>query len=194
MKRITTSLLCAAMLAACSNHPKDAAQQADSINMTKDSAQKTHPLTWGQEISGDDAKFAVEAAAGGLAEVELGKLAQQKGSTPEVKAFGAMMVKDHSAANAELSSIAKSKRIVLPHQLAGDGLELQKELSAKSGHDFDLAYAKAMVKDHEEDTTAFARGIKVVKYPEILAFAKKTLPVLKMHLAAAQKLDNSLSK
>jgi putative membrane protein len=162
--------------------------------MTKDSADKKHPASFGQEISGDDATFAVKAAAGGLAEVELGKLAQQKGSTQAVKDFGAMMVKDHSAANAELAELAKSKHIVLPEKLGDDATKLKAELSSKSGSDFDKAYADAMVKDHEQDTTEFVRGTKVAKYPEMAAFAKKTLPVLKMHLAAAQKIKSSYEK
>jgi putative membrane protein len=160
--------------------------------MTEDSADKKHPASFGQEISGDDATFAVKAAGGGLAEVELGKLAQEKGSNAAIKDFGGMMVKDHSAANAELAGLAKSKHIVLPETLTDESAKLKQELAGKSGSDFDQAYVDAMVKDHEQDTTDFVRAIKVVKYPEMSAFAKKTLPVLKMHLAAAQRIKNTL--
>jgi putative membrane protein len=188
MKKLTWIMLLAAVTAGCNRGHKDSAQKADSANMTKDSAQKTQPAPVGFEISGDDAKFAVKAAAGGLAEVELGKLAVQKGSSQQVRDFGAMMVKDHSAANAELAGLAKSKKIILPEELDGQAAKLKTELSAKSGSDFDKAYTEAMIKDHKEDTTEFARAIRVVKYPEMIAFAKKTLPVLKMHLAAAEKM------
>jgi putative membrane protein len=177
-------------LAGCGQAPKDSTEKADSTNMTKDSADKKHPASFGQEISGDDAKFAVEAAAGGLAEVELGKLAQEKGSSQAIKEFGAMMVKDHSAVNAELAELAKSKHIVLPESIDEKTAKLKNKLNTKTGQDFDKAYAEAMVDDHKEDTAAFVRAIKVVKYPEMTAFAKKTLPILKMHLAEVEKIKS----
>lgn len=191
MSNLKWILLVSLGMAGCGHASKDSAATADSTNMTKDSTDSTHPGSVGQEISGDDAKFAVKAAAGGMEEVRLGKLAQQKGSTPAVKDFASMMVKEHSAANTELAELAKIKQIVLPQTLDGDAIKLEKDLSAKNGKDFDKAYADAMVKDHIEDTTEFARAIKVVKYPEMLAFAKKTLPTLKMHLEAAQKVQST---
>jgi putative membrane protein len=194
MKKITYILLLTGLLASCSGSDKDSAEKADSTNQTKDSADKEHPASLGQQISGDDAAFAVKAAAGGLAEVALGKLAQQKGSSQAIKDFGGMMVKDHSAANSELAALAKSKHIVLPETLDDEANKLKADLNSKSGVAFDKAYARAMVKDHKEDTTEFVRAIKVIKYPEMTAFAKKTLPVLKMHLAAAQKIESSYEK
>jgi len=194
MKKLTLILLLAGALAGCNGPSKDSTAKADSTNLTKDSADKKHPASFGQEISGDDATFAVKAAAGGLAEVELGKLAQQKGSTAAIKDFGGMMVKDHSAANAELTALAKSKHIVLPLELGDEAVKLKNDLSGKNGIDFDKAYLDAMVKDHKQDTTDFVRGIKVTKYPEMTAFAKKTLPVLKMHLATAEKIKSSYEK
>lgn len=192
MNRMTFYLLLAAGVAGCSSPTKDSTAKADSINMTKDSGQKTLPLTHTQEISGDDARFAVKAAAGGMLEVELGKLAQQKSSNASVKAFGEMMVKDHSKANIELKGLAKSKHIVLPDTLSGEGMKTKAELSGKSGADFDKAYADLMVKDHQDDIDEFEKGAKVVKYPEMIAFADKTLPILKMHLDAAKKVQAEL--
>jgi putative membrane protein len=190
MKKLSYIIIMAVSIAGCGQATKDSAEKADSTNMTKDSADKKHPASFGQEISGDDAKFAVKAAAGGLAEVELGKLAQEKGSSQEIKKFGAMMVKDHSAANAELAELAKNKHIVLPETIDEKTTKLKDKLNTKTGQDFDRAYVEAMVADHKEDTAAFVRAIKVVKYPEMTAFAKKTLPVLKMHLAEAEKIKS----
>ncbi|MDN3583457.1 DUF4142 domain-containing protein [Mucilaginibacter flavus] len=192
MKRILATTLLAALWCGCSQAPKDSVEKADSTNLTKDSADKKHPASFGQEISGDDATFAVKAAAGGLAEVELGKLAQAKAASPEVRDFAAMMVRDHSAANAELTALAKSKHIVLPEKLTDEATKLKAELGEKNGSEFDKAYTDAMIDDHAQDTSEFVRGIKVVKYPEMSAFAKKTLPVLKMHLAAAEKIKAKL--
>jgi putative membrane protein len=191
MKNIRLIALLALAIAGCGGSKKDSTGQADSANMTRDSGSKVRIVPSFLEISKDDASFAVKAAAGGMEEVELGKLAQEKGSSQAVKDFGAMMVKDHSAANVELAQIAKDKKITLPQQLGDDALKLEAELRAKDGKEFDKAYAEAMVKDHKEDIDEFVRGIKVVKETDLLAFVKKTLPVLKMHLAAAQRIKST---
>jgi putative membrane protein len=193
MKKITTVLLAlstALFTQSCGNAAKDSTAKADSINQTNDSSDKKHPGVPGTEVSGDDAAFAVKAANGGLAEVQLGALAKEKGSTMPVRDFGAMMMTDHNKANEELKFIAESKHIVLPDSLNNEAKKLKAELAAKSGADFDKAYIQAMVDDHKEDISEFERAEKVVKYPELQAFVKKTLPVLRMHLAAIQKIQS----
>ena len=195
MKKITIGCLLACSiwaLAGCGHTQKDSTAKADSINQNQDSADKKHPGPWGYEISGDDAKFAVAAANGGMAEVELGKLAQQKAQNAQVKNFGAMMVEDHSKANAELIDLAKSKKIVLPDSISADEQKLKAELESKSGADFDKAYVQAMLDDHKKDIADFEQARKIVKYPEMSAFIDKTLPVLKKHLAAIQQIHDQI--
>jgi putative membrane protein len=184
-------MICLAALAACNHSGKDSTAKADSANNSLDSGQKVTPNS-NREISGDDAKFAVEAANGGMAEVELGTLAQQKATNPDVKNFGAMMVTDHSKANAEMKQLAASKNITLPDSINNDEKKIKMDLMGKSGADFDKAYVKAMVDDHKEDIKAFEEAAKKVKYPEMQAFITKTLPVLKMHLASIEKIQNSM--
>jgi putative membrane protein len=193
MKNLKTILpmICLAALAACNHSGKDSTAKADSANNSLDSGQKVTPNS-NREISGDDAKFAVEAANGGMAEVELGTLAQQKATNPDVKNFGAMMVTDHSKANAEMKQLAASKNITLPDSINNDEKKIKMDLMGKSGADFDKAYVKAMVDDHKEDIKAFEEAAKKVKYPEMQAFITKTLPVLKMHLASIEKIQNSM--
>src|ERR1700748_3070333 len=111
MNKLNIALTIAAAaftLQACHSN-KDSRATADSINKTSDTSKTAMPITVNQH----DAKFAVNAANGGMAEVMLGKLAQDKGSE-KVKDFAAMMVKDHSKANDELMTLAKSKNITLP--------------------------------------------------------------------------------
>jgi len=180
-----------ALIAGCNQSAKDSKAKADSANYLKDSANKTIPHP-GPEISGDDAKFAVEAANGGMAEVILGKLAMEKASDPRVKDFGAMMVKDHSQANAELKKIAAARNITLPDSISADEQKLKNDLSAKSGADFDKAYVQAMLDDHKDDIKAFKEAANKVKYPDLLAFVKKTTPVLQTHLDAIQKIHDGM--
>lgn len=145
-------------------------------------------------VSKEDAKFAVEAANGGMTEVALGQLAQQKAFSPAVKEFASLMVKDHSTANEQLKALAKSKGISLPKALSDDNQRLKEKLAAKSGKDFDKAYVDAMTNDHKEDVKTFQYATKSLKDTSLKAFAINTLPVLKMHLNAVEKIHESLNK
>lgn len=175
------------------NKPKtDSKEAADANNKTYDSIHAKAYPTNGRTISGPDAKFAVAAANGGMAEVELGRLAQQKGVSPAVKDFGKMMMDDHSAANAELKTIAAHHYIQLPDSVGGEEKQVITELSAKSGSDFDKAYVDAMVKDHEEDVKKFTDAQKILTYNDLNNFDKKTVPVLQKHLEAIKKIKAQL--
>lgn len=179
----TASILMA--FSSCRNASNnDAKETADSINQ----AMEDTSIVMSQTLT-DDAAFATEAASGGLAEVELGKLAEQKATDPKVKEFGAMMVKDHSKANEELKVLAAKKNIALP---AAPGEEKQKkiqEISAQSGTAFDKAYVDEMVTDHEEDVKFFEENLQKVQDAEIKQFIEATLPVLRKHLDHIQKIQ-----
>jgi putative membrane protein len=168
---------------------KDSKEKADSTNTHQDSIHNKEAGTGDWVVSAPDAKFAVEAANGGMAEVELGKLAQAKGNSKAVKDFGAMMVTDHSKANMELKELARQKKIVLPDSVGKEEADLKISLSAKSNADFDKAYVDAMVDDHKKDIPAFENARVKVKYPEMKALIEKAIPMLKMHLSAIEKIQ-----
>src|SRR6266853_764245 len=105
--------------------------------------------------SPDSTKFSFAAAQGGLTEVELGRLAVQRGSNPAVKSFGARMIEDHSRANDEIKSIGAKKSIALPPDIDSDQKATMDKLSKLSGHEFDEEYMSDMVKDHEADAKEF---------------------------------------
>jgi putative membrane protein len=135
-----------------------------------------------------DKEFIEDAAKGGMAEVETGKLVAQKASDPSVKEFGNRMVQDHGKANDELTQLAQSKGVKMPDKEKwGDRHEMSK-LQKLSGADFDREYAQHAVKDHEKDVKKFQKAAQSAKDPDVKAFAAKTLPVLQEHLAMAQKL------
>ncbi|HEX3913303.1 MAG TPA: DUF4142 domain-containing protein [Steroidobacteraceae bacterium] len=129
-----------------------------------------------------DAAFYKKAAEGGISEVELGNLAQQKGHNQGVKDFGAMMVKDHSAANDKLKSIAASKNMTLPSHESAMEMATKSKLKVLSGDTFDKSYIKGMIKDHEEDIAEFKREAASGQDPDARAFARDTLPTLETHL------------
>jgi putative membrane protein len=129
-----------------------------------------------------DSAFYKHAAEGGLSEVELGNLAQEGSRSPSVQQFGAMMVKDHSAANDKLKSVADAKGISLPTSASVGQMATRVKLQALSGESFDKSYIEGMIKDHEEDIAEFNKEATSGKDPDAKAFAAATLPTLKAHL------------
>ena len=138
--------------------------------------------------AGADSGFVQKAAMGGIAEVDAGKLAQDKGSSDAVKQFGAKMVADHGKANDELKSIASGKSIDVPADTDAKHKKAKASLEAKSGAAFDSAYKAQMVADHKETIALFQKEAKGGQDPELKAFAAKTLPDLQEHLKMAQML------
>jgi putative membrane protein len=134
--------------------------------------------------------FVTMAAQSGMTEVELGKLALNKSSNADVKQFADTMVKDHTKANDELRAIASSKQLDVPSGLDADHAAMVKSMSSKSGKDFDSAYAKHMVADHDKAITLFKSETKDTD-KELAAFAQKTLPILQNHQQMAQRLPST---
>ena len=149
----------------------------------------------GQDKPISDRHFTQEAAMGGMAEVKVGELAAQKGTDPSVKSFGQRMVQDHSIANKELMDLLRRKgsgAAVVPKNLDAKHKEMYNALAQRSGRDFDKAYIKAMVNDHEEDAALFEAEAKNGQDADLKAFAAKTLPVIKEHLRMAREIATKL--
>jgi putative membrane protein len=140
-----------------------------------------------------DSQFVNKAAAGGMSEIKLGQLAVDKGSNSAVKEFGQRMVTDHSKANQELKEVASRVNIALPDTMTASDQALYESLSKLSGPAFDRAYARAMVKDHEDDVTAFQRETLEGKNTAVKEFALKTVPTLKEHLQLAREMQKTVS-
>jgi putative membrane protein len=138
-------------------------------------------------------EFVEDAAHGGMAEVELGKLATSKAKDAEVKKFGQMMVTDHTKANNELKTLAQTKKWTLPTD-AGPHKDTIEELGKLSGEEFDRAYVDQMVEDHEADVEAFEEQAQSSADAELKAFAAKTLPTLKEHLETIKAIQARLNK
>jgi len=143
-------------------------------------------------LASGDRKFIEKAAKGGMAEVELGKLAQDKASSDQVKHFAKRMVDDHTKANDELKKLASSKNVTLPTELdRGERREIDK-LAKKSGADFDREYMKHMVSDHKNDVSEFKSEAKSAKDADIKNFASSTLPTLEQHLDLAKSTESAV--
>src|SRR4051812_33326569 len=96
-----------------------------------------------------DESFFHEATRAGHAEVQAGQVAQRKATSPAVKEFAAMMVKDHTAANMRLGALADAKGVPLPTGPSRTQKALNKKTEKKSGASFDEGYIQGQIKAHE---------------------------------------------
>ena len=194
-----SGLALAMMAASCGNNAAtDTKQQAENANDAKiDSAKVVNPsgeTTTAMSNMKPDADFAVAAADGSMMEVELGKLAQEKGISKQVKDLGAMMMKDHSMASSELMGVAKAKNITLPSSASEKCQQKIQELREKKGIDFDKAYTDLMVDDHKEDIDAFKKEAEKGNDSVLVMWAKGKLPTLEHHLMMAEQAKKAVSK
>ena len=144
------------------------------------------------KLSSSDRKFVTEALKGGMAEVELGKLASERASSDAVKQFGKRMADDHGKAGDELKTLAQGKGITPPSALEAKDAQLRDRLAKLAGAEFDRAYVDAMVKDHRKDVKDFQREADKAKDPDVKSFASKTLPTLQDHLKQVEDLQTQV--
>ena len=142
----------------------------------------------------NDTEFAVEAADGGMLEVQLAQLALTKATSPRVKEYAQAIIDDHSAANEELKSLAQSKNISLPTTLSEKNQKKFNDLAEKSGADFEEAYSEFMVKDHKEDVDKFKKAAENAEDSDIKSWAAGKVPVLEQHLSMAESLEEDVDE
>jgi putative membrane protein len=138
-------------------------------------------------VSNDqDKTFVIAAAQGGMAEVQDAGVALTNAGSPKVKAFAQKMVADHTKANAKLMTIAKTDGFTLPGGLSAADSKMKSQLGMEKGAAFDSAYLKGQVAGHEEMEAALKQEIASGKNPDLIAFAKATLPTVEEHLSMAK--------
>lgn len=146
----------------------------------------------GGNVSSADTEFMNKAAQGGMAEVELGKMASTKAQNQEVKQFGQQMTADHTRANNELKTLAAGKNVTLPTDVGAIHQATMDKLSKLSGAAFDKEYVKAMVEDHEKDVAEFQKQADSGTNADVKAFAAKTLPTLKSHFEMIKAMQGKM--
>ncbi len=135
--------------------------------------------------------FIKKAAMGGMTEVALGKVAAQNGGSQEVKDFGNLMVTDHSKINDNLKDVAGKMGVEIPDTIDTMHQAMVDRMSKLSGADFDKAYVKIMVKDHEKDIAEFEKVKAMVKNEDLKKFIDDSLPTMKDHLDKIKKFDQA---
>ncbi|HEV2479832.1 MAG TPA: DUF4142 domain-containing protein [Puia sp.] len=193
MKKLSNCCLAGAFalfLFSCGNGgSSDSTQAAKDSNAAKmdsahaDSTKAAIPST----VSKADQDFAVNAANAGMTEIQAGEIAEAQAKAKDVKEYGAMMVKDHTAVANKLKAVAEQKNITLPASISSDMQKNIDDLKAKSGKDFDKAYIDMMISDHKKVISAFEDEAKNGSDADIRAFADSTLHGLHHHLDEAEK-------
>jgi putative membrane protein len=144
-------------------------------------------------VSSSDRKFAMTAAMGGMAEVEMSRLALTKASSDAVKQYAQKMIDDHTAANAELMQIASAKGITLPTAPDAKMRAMMAKMDRLSGAEFDHHYIMmAGSKDHQKMEKLFRDESMRGRDGDLKAFAAKTLPVVQQHLQMARDLQGQM--
>jgi putative membrane protein len=141
-----------------------------------------------------DARFAKAAALGGMAEIQLGKLAGDHGSNQVVKAFAERMVVQHGAAADQLKAVAQKDNLALPSGLTSKDQRAIDRLAKLRGGAFDRAYARNMVEDHEKDLADFQREANNGKNDDMKAFAAQIMPMIQEHLNQAREMLKTVAQ
>jgi putative membrane protein len=123
-----------------------------------------------------------------MLEVQLGRLASEKGSSPDVKQFGERMVTDHSQLGQRLQQLASNLNVTPEQQLGPEQQNTVSRLEKLSGKAFDREYMKAMVSDHGKDISEFERVANQATNTDIKQFASEALPMLREHQRLAREI------
>lgn len=135
-----------------------------------------------------DQEFVTQAAGGGMLEVKLGELAEKSASSPEIRDFGKMMIRDHSAVNDELKALAGKKKLKIPTGLAKAMQQQYDSLARMQGEKFDMLYMNMMIASHEQTIGLFQTESNKGQDAELKKWADSKIPALKHHLEMAEQL------
>jgi putative membrane protein len=141
-----------------------------------------------QNASDDDKHFVEAALKGGMAEVELGKLASQKGASSDVKQFGQKMVVDHTMMGDQMKAVAEKIGVTPPSMDTPSDMALKAKLEVLTGAAFDKAYISAMVKGHEDDLADFRKEIANGTSPAVKSVTSQGESLVERHLAMIRKI------
>jgi putative membrane protein len=139
-----------------------------------------------------DAEFLVKATSNALLQVELGKLAQARASTPTVRNYGQRLVKNRLSLLADLRTLAASKQLAIPSALGGDEQEAYHEVSTKTGSQIDKGAMALILKTQKQDENAFDDMKEEAYDGDIRGFAAKHHKTVREELAMAEEINETI--
>lgn len=169
------------------------AQIGNPAGMGADTRMSKPGIPAPHQTNNQDRLFAQLAAAGGLAEVEFGNMADGKAKADAVKQFADMTVRDHTDANTKLKDLADAAKIPLPTELDPDHRLVRDRLNKLNDQAFDAAYIKAQIADHQKTAQLLAWELSFGEDAEMQRLAAAMLPVVLDHLRRAQEINAMLT-
>jgi putative membrane protein len=162
--------------------PGAAPENPAATNPEMNSTQQMQQTQNSAEGNMMDKAFVQKALQGGMAEVELGKLAEQKGASADVRQFGQKMVEDHTRLGSQMKQVAQNIGVRDPHGLSKKDQKLVAKLESLSGAQFDDAYIQVMVKDHKKDLSDFRQEVGNTQNNSLRQVAEQGAKVIDGHL------------
>jgi putative membrane protein len=153
----------------------------------KEKSQSSTQQSQEGKVSAMDKAWAKMSAAADMAEIRLSKVAQEKGTSEQVKQHAAKMIEDHTKSSQELKQIASQHKIDLKVEIPEEKKEAIQEITQKSGAEFDQAYMDHQLAAHRMAVAHYQNGAELLKNQELQSFAQKTLPIIQGHLSMLQK-------
>ena len=145
------------------------------------------------QTNNTDRLFAQLAAAGGMAEIEFARMAGGKSDAKRVKDFADLIARDHGDANAKLKALAENAKIPLPREITPDHKQAKERLDGLDGRDYDIAYIKAQIVEHQKTAQLLAWEIGSGEDAALQRFAADTLPKVMHHLSLAIEIHAELT-
>jgi putative membrane protein len=134
-----------------------------------------------------DKLFVRQAALGGQAEVDLGKLAKNKAGAPSVRQFAEHMIEAHSKSNQKLLRVGRGLQSDIPKDLDPEHLAIRNELQKASGRDFDIAYISSQIQDHQRTANLLQWHLSYGQNEGLRKYSTETLPEVMEHLEQAKQ-------
>jgi putative membrane protein len=149
-------------------------------------------LTRADDPRANDREFLLRAATAGHAEVKFSELADKRSTNEKVREFAALMTREHTEANRKLAEHARDQKIAVVSGFERDKREIYMNLSRLSGDEFDRAYMKQMLQDHDQAVRLFEHESRKGTDPQLRKFAEETLPTIREHQKRARELNDAL--
>jgi putative membrane protein len=212
MKKLSSAIMLAfavCILQGCNNAREGANQNADSLHQiagkvpqtpdtsgtrgalpTPDTGKKhrTRPKPLVMKVDNADAKFAMDATRGSLAEIAMSVDASQITRDEKIKRIADTLITSQGRISDELVAIARAKNVIMPMFISPDMDKKREALKKKSGKDFDKAYISEMITGHQKALKLYKDAAKNCTDADLRAFAAKTVPRIQMYLDAVSKL------
>jgi putative membrane protein len=141
----------------------------------------------------DQTNFLADAIRGNVAEAKLGQLAAERAESQQVREYGEMLRKDHTKSLEKASSLASETGVPAASELSAQQQKQFEALQKLSGEEFDTTFLSQMVRDHQSNIAKFSAQAQSGSDPQVMAYAKETLPTLQAHLQHAQSIQSDLT-